>query len=126
MKNRFVALIVDNEPLIADVIEAMLQEVVPDIKVVYADSDEEAWRKLEAFSPAFIAIDLKVPNGGGLKLAQALRANPVTAKIPLIGMTTLYPLEEEGKRFEALCDYFLTKPFTFTQLEKIAKALVPA
>jgi len=120
-----VVLVVDNESLIADVIRAMLQEISPDVEVVYVADDKAALQKAKTISPVFIVIDLKTPDRGGINLLRTLRADPDTANIPIVGTTTLYHLVDEAKTFESLCDYFLTKPFTFRQIEEIAENTMP-
>lgn len=66
----------------------------------------------ENHQPDLIIMDVLLPYASGIDLAQALKANPKTSGIPLLGVTALAISDTHDKMIEAGCVECLTKPFT--------------
>ncbi|MDP3857814.1 MAG: response regulator [Stagnimonas sp.] len=58
-----------------------------------------------------ILLDIMMPGMDGYEVCRRLKANPVTARIPVIFLTALDETEDEKKAFEAGGVDFINKPF---------------
>ncbi|MEZ4457514.1 MAG: response regulator [Gemmatimonadales bacterium] len=84
---------------------------------------------LQACDPSieFIITDWNMPNMGGLDFVKALRANPATAKTPILMVTTRSVQEDILQAVEAGVNGYILKPFTPQVLkEKIAQITTAA
>ena len=59
-----------------------------------------------------VITDWNMPNMGGLDLVKALRANPQTAKTPILMVTTRSVEEDILQAVEAGVSSYILKPFT--------------
>ena len=75
-------------------------------EVDLALSGEEALTRVRAKRYGVILVDVEMPGMDGFELASALRSNPRTADLPIIGLSSLVSPEaiERGKRV-GLHDY---------------------
>jgi DNA-binding response OmpR family regulator len=89
------------------------------MQIMEASDGEEAFRKIETFSPHIVVLDVLMPGTGGLQVLKKIKADhPEIQVILLTGLGTT----EEGREFGAF-DYLL-KPIHIEKLiEKIGEAL---
>ena len=74
--------------------------------------------------PDVVITDVMMPNESGFSLCKRLKANPSTARIPIIVVTVL---DEEATALAAGATAFLSKPFTGRQIfETLAAVIHPA
>ncbi len=73
-------LVVDDDPKAVEVIATFLP--VPAYAVVRAYGGSEAVTLAARLQPDLILLDLMMPDMNGFEVAEALRANPDTARIP--------------------------------------------
>ncbi|WP_153796305.1 hybrid sensor histidine kinase/response regulator transcription factor [Foetidibacter luteolus] len=73
----------------------------------------EAWNKIKHYQPDLIVSDLMMPVMNGIELSRKIKADPITAHIPIILLTAVgnNEMQMEGYRL-GISDY-VTKPFTF-------------
>lgn len=109
-------LIVDDAPTIRRLLRAML--VTTGYAVLEASSGEEALTSATTELPAAILLDHMLPGMDGVATAEALRANPMTAGIPIILMSAGIRLRDY--RDAKLVDGILPKPFN---LEAVTASL---
>jgi two-component system, OmpR family, phosphate regulon response regulator PhoB len=89
-----------------------------------AGNGEEAELKLAEEIPDLVVLDWMIPNVSGIELCRRLRANPVTAKLPIIMLTAR---GEEAERVRGLAtgaDDYLVKPFSVPELLARIRALL--
>ena len=67
-------------------------------------------RLAAAERPALIVMDLNLPGITGYEATRTLKADPVTAGIPVVALTAQAMRGDEQKAREAGCDAYLTKP----------------
>ncbi len=75
-------LVVDDEFLIADILVDALEE--EGYQVLSASNGRKALVVLDRETPALVLTDFMMPLMNGLELAQAIKANPDWARIPVI------------------------------------------
>ena len=88
------------------------------------DPARQCCRRCAANVPISIVLDLMLPGLDGLMVCQALRADPLTAAIPIIMVTAR---GEEADRIAGLelgADDYVTKPFSAKELAARVSALL--
>ncbi|MBV8505702.1 MAG: response regulator [Alphaproteobacteria bacterium] len=116
----FSILIVDDEPDIADLFRQRFRREVRQGQYVlhFADSGEEALRRLAEIHPELIVIlsDINMPGMDGLELLRQVRR--LRPELPVL-MVTAYGDDERRHRADELgAADFLTKPVDFDQLKQ--------
>ncbi len=76
-------------------------------------------------NPDLILMDMSLPVMDGWEATRALKADPVTARIPVIALTAHAMAEDERRAREAGCDDFDTKPIELPRLLSKIEALLP-
>ena len=64
-----------------------------------------------AFPPHLILLDWMMPKMSGIEICRALRADPVTADVPVIMLTSKARESEIEQGFAAGADDYILKPF---------------
>jgi CheY-like chemotaxis protein len=116
-------LVVDDEWAIAEVLEALLGD--EGYRVIVANNGRQGLERLKEWPADLVMLDFMMPVMDGPATISALEKDPVTAKIPVILMSSL-PEETVMERCAGYAA-FLRKPFRITAvLDAIDKALGPA
>lgn len=93
--------------------------------VVMALDGAEAITMAKQEAPAIILMDMNLPVIDGWESTRQLKADPVTASIPVIGLTAHAMDGDREKCLEAGCDDYDTKPIELPRLlEKIKQQLL--
>jgi CheY-like chemotaxis protein len=87
-------------------------------EVVDACDGVMALERIKYRSPHVVVTDMMMPVMDGWELIRQLRADPVTAQIPIVGMSTNVRFRYVG------ADAFLSKPFDPNDLLEAAEALI--
>lgn len=85
-------------------------------KVAAATSGERALRRLEAYYPDLILLDIQMPEMDGFDVCKQLKANTQTADIPVIFITAFSDIERVSKGFSLGAVDYITKPFRDAEL----------
>ena len=75
-------------------------------------------------SPDLVTLDLVMPKMDGLTAAAALRADPRTAHLPLVMVTTSTSPTHLGRARSLGVDAYLTKPFDPDELIAVVRDLL--
>ena len=108
-------LVVDDMPIFRDPIAASLR--LAGFETVCASNGEEALAAIKAHKPAVVLLDVSMPIMDGLSCVRAMRADPETAKTPVILFTALSDKKyviEAGKL--GVHDYMLKSSFSLKDL----------
>jgi CheY-like chemotaxis protein len=100
-------LVIDDEWAIAEVLDALLSD--EGYRVIVAHDGRHGLERLAEWPPDVIMLDFMMPIMDGPATLAALKANPATADIPVILMSSL-PQETVAERSSGYST-FLRKPF---------------
>lgn len=100
-------LIVDDEPVNLAIMRQILEN---DYRLMFARSGAEALGLATKHPLSLILLDIQMPDTDGYAVCRALKANPVTAPIPVIFVTALSEVGNEETGFDAGCVDYLVKP----------------
>jgi CheY-like chemotaxis protein len=85
----------------------------------------EAQAELELTQPLLLVVDRRLPDGDGVAFVGRLRANPFTARLPVLALTAASGRHEVDDAFVAGCDGFLAKPASAEALLAAVERLTP-
>jgi signal transduction histidine kinase/CheY-like chemotaxis protein/HAMP domain-containing protein len=94
-------LIIDDQPESVRLLEQILQEN-GDFRVFGAHSGQDGIALVARRRPNLVILDLRMPEMDGFAVAEELRANPETAKIPILVVTGETLTEAERERLRNL------------------------
>ncbi|MGF7184127.1 DNA-binding response OmpR family regulator [Desulfitispora alkaliphila] len=100
-------LVVDDEPLIIEVLKAYLER--DGYQVFSAITGSEALSKIETIKPDFLVLDLMLPDISGEKLCKQVRQ---TSDIPIIMLTAKTAEEDRIQGIVIGADDYISKPFS--------------
>ena len=95
-------------------------------EVVVAQDGKEGLDKARELVPDVMLLDMNLPVMDGCSVAHALKADPATAKIPIIALTAHAMSGDKQKALDAGCDEYHPKPVQFAQLLLQIEALLHA
>ncbi len=87
-------------------------------EVIQANDGKAGVARALAEVPDLIVMDLNLPELDGWEATRQIRANPVTATIPIIALTAHAFAEEVQQALQAGCNQYETKPLVYGRLIK--------
>lgn len=117
-------LIVDDEPLILDIIQAILAG--EDYEVSQFDDSLSAWTALQApiLNYDLVLLDRMMPGLDGLAFLKRIKADPRLQSLPVIMQTAAIMPDQVSEGLAAGAYYYLTKPYQPDVLLSIVRAAV--
>jgi two-component system cell cycle response regulator DivK len=115
----------DRQPLILVVEDshdnqALMQLILEEMGYAFAIARDGttalAW--LAEYTPNLILLDLSLPEIDGWQIASTLKADPKTAKIPILATTAHAMQGDREAAIAAGCDDYLPKPLDIEKLEE--------
>jgi CheY-like chemotaxis protein len=107
-------MVVDDNPDIITIVKTILEG--KGYRVSSASSGAELLDMLKNQKPDLIILDIMMPEMDGLEVLSRLKAASDTATIPVILLTAKVQYEDVLGGYKLGADYYITKPFTSTQL----------
>lgn len=107
MSDRRILLVEDNED------NRLVYRTILDhygFTVLEAADGEEGMRRARVDAPDLILMDVSIPKVDGWEATRQLKADPATARIPIIALTAHALATDRAKAQEVGCDGYLAKP----------------
>jgi CheY-like chemotaxis protein len=114
MNNKKTIMVVDDNPDIITIVRTILEG--KGYSVLSATSGPELLNLLKTEKPDLIILDIMMPEMDGLEVLTRLKGLTETATIPVILLTAKVQYEDVLGGYKLGADYYITKPFTSTQL----------
>jgi DNA-binding response OmpR family regulator len=117
-----VILIVDDEPISCETLEALL--LGQGYHITYVHNGEEALVQALQLEPDLILLDVMMPGMDGFEVCKNLRVDPFLGEVPIIMITALDDRDSLLRAIEAGADDFVTKPFDRFILKARVKSII--
>ncbi len=109
-------LVVEDEPVAADAHRVYVDRTAGFTTVAVAGSGAVALETLARVPVQLVLLDMNLPVMDGWTAARTLRADPETARVPIIALTAHAMAGDKAKALEAGCDDYHPKPVDFSRL----------
>ena len=113
-------LIIEDEILLANSIQALLESKGFDVEAVYDGETGAEYAELGIYD--LLILDVMMPKMDGYQVARTVRAKRCST--PILMLTAKSELEDRIKGLNAGADYYLTKPFDSRELLACINALL--
>ena len=109
-KNRMRVLVVDDDPLVRNLLAAVLHDASFDLDEAVDGHDALAIASVHP--PDVVVVDVMMPGLDGFEVCRALRADPAFATTRIVVLTAKSSNGAREEAFDAGADAFFTKPFS--------------
>ena len=113
-------LVIEDEKLLADSIQALLSKKGFEVEVVYDGETGKEYAELGIYD--LLILDVMMPKMDGYQVARKVRAGKCGT--PILMLTAKSELEDRINGLNAGADYYLTKPFDARELLACINALL--
>ena len=107
-------LIVDDDPLIRDVVRAVLED--GSYELDEAATGEEALRVASDHPPDVVLLDVMMPGLDGYEVAKRIKGDAALRDVVVVMLTAKDAPEDRRRGMEAGADVYFTKPFSPLEL----------
>jgi DNA-binding response OmpR family regulator len=115
-------LVVDDDPSSEQLLELCLRHA--GYEMIRVSSGREAIEVIEDSLPDLVLLDVMMPDIDGFEVCRRVRANPLTAAVPIVMLTTHSSMDAKLSGFEAGADDFLFKPVDLRELVVRLRAIL--
>ncbi|MDB5095756.1 MAG: response regulator receiver protein [Cyanobacteria bacterium RYN_339] len=115
-------LLVEDNELNQDMLRRRLERKGHEVAI--AADGEQGVAMATSFKPDLILMDVSLPLIDGWEATRRIKADPATAKIPVMALTAHALTTDRARSFEAGCDDYDTKPVDFPRLLGKIEALL--
>ncbi|MHB8416426.1 MAG: response regulator [Myxococcales bacterium] len=121
MPEPFRILLVEDEPIIRELVRTMLEE--QGVEVSCIGDGAQAVKKARELRPNLVLLDIVLPGMDGITACRFLRAEPFMEGVPIYMLTArVKPSDREASR-KAGADGHIEKPFKGTELMGLVQTL---
>jgi CheY-like chemotaxis protein len=117
-------LVVEDNAFNRDLIQRFLEP--EGFAVVVAHDGADGLARANSEQPDLVLMDMSLPVVDGWEATRRLKANPATARIPVIALTAHAMIGDREKALDAGCDDYDTKPIDIDRLLAKIRALLSA
>ena len=112
-------LLIDDDPALVEILSAYLSRFSHEVELVTSGAScLQAWH---AYRPDIVILDVSMPGVDGWEALRQIRAE---SQVPVIMLTAASEEADILKGFSLGADDYVTKPFSFAQLEARARAVL--
>lgn len=115
-------LIVDDDPHALRLVSYAFE--AEGYQVAVASSGAEALARLASERPDLVVLDVMMPDMSGLEVCQRIRANPATARLPILMLSARGLVADRVTGLRSGADDYLAKPADTSELLARAEALL--
>ena len=115
-------LVADDDPDILNLVSKRLTK--RGYRVITAVNGKEALELIRSRRPAAAVLDWMMPLLHGQEVCERVKADPSTAKVPVVLLTAKAAEMDIEKGFRGGADDYITKPFDITELDLTLKRLI--
>jgi CheY-like chemotaxis protein len=112
-------LVIDDEPSIATMLQAVLED--EGYRVMIARNGRDGLARLQENRPELVLCDIMMPVLDGPGLIQAMQSNPAHRDIPVVLMSAV---DRSINSVRSQCAAFIQKPFQLDQLLDTVASLI--
>ena len=116
--------IVDDQSTGRKILEKIMQELSPHLRVDSFASPLEALATLENQPPDLILVDYKMPDMDGLEFTRQVRRLPGCSDVPLVIVTVIQDIQIRYQALEAGATDFLTRPLDAVECQARCRNLL--
>ncbi len=124
MSQSFKVFVVDDDPMILDIMRAILE---PDCQIETFDSAEACQTRMQSEKPDYFLLDVSLPGMDGYTLCRLIKNDPALRNIPVTFVSGHDTIEERIKGYDSGGEDFIVKPFEPEELlrkVKVAQSMV--
>jgi CheY-like chemotaxis protein len=114
-------LVVDDDAAVRELITVNLE--LAGFVVASAEDGVAALAAVDAFGPDLVTLDVMMPRLGGFETLERLRADPRTASIPVVMVTSRTRAADRTRAEELGVAAYVTKPFEPGELVEVISRL---
>lgn len=115
-------LVIDDEVEITDIVSEFLTGA--GYEVVCLNGAQGWFEHVSSFQPDMILLDISMPGEDGYAVCSQLKADPTSAKIPVVFLTGKDRHDDQGRSFKSGADMFIKKPFSGERLLGIVEIVL--
>ena len=115
-------LVVDDEVEITDIVSEFLTGA--GYEVVCLNNTQGWFEHYSSFQPDMILLDINMPGEDGYAVCSQLKADPTSAKTPVVFLTGKDRHDDQGRSFQSGADMFIKKPFSGERLLGIVEIVL--
>ncbi len=132
LPDRLDLLLIEHDPLEAELVLRTMRELLPPGLVGVARDGEEAldWllgrggyrQRLGGALPRLVLLELRLPRLDGVEILRTLRASPRTATVPVVVLTSSAEPREVAQCYQAGANSCIRKPIEFREFAEALRA----
>lgn len=116
-------LIIEDDPLISRMYQKIF--TFSGYEIEMAGDGEEGLNKAKDAKPTLILLDIMMPKMNGLQVLEKLKADPATAKIPVVVLTNLAGTQDaEAALSKGAVKYIIKSEYEPKQVEELVKGIL--
>jgi DNA-binding response OmpR family regulator len=123
MNDQLVVLVVDDDPLLVDLVTHKLQ--ARGFRVESAADGAAGFERARALKPDLIVLDQMMPRMDGREVLRELRADPDLSAVPIVMLTARRGESDVVNALALGASDFISKPFSPDELAARVQRLIP-
>lgn len=84
----------------------------------------KALEEIKKDMPDLVLLDIMIPGIDGFEVCRRIKADPVTANLPVIMLTAKKSSADQSRGVEAGADAYITKPFKSAKIIEVVEELL--